>query len=162
FDVRVTGTGEAYRSMKKDEEGNVLYDEEYVWRDPSLYLNEEFLERCNGVPVILEHPETSTLTTEEYRTRTIGALKLPYIIGDDFWAIAGVQDDAAARIMSEQQLSTSPAVSWSDPDTNVAGKLKDGSNFLIEGKPTLLDHLAICWQGVWDKEGGPTGINVVR
>jgi 8-oxo-dGTP pyrophosphatase MutT (NUDIX family) len=162
FDVRVTGTGEAYRGMKKDEKGNVLYEEEYVWRDPSLYLNPEFLERCNGLPVILEHPETSTLTTEEYRTRTIGALTLPYVKVEEVWAIARVQDSAAAKIMTEQQLSTSPAVSWNDPSGNVSGKMKDGTNFLIETKPSLLDHLAICWQGVWDKGGESQGVNIVR
>lgn len=162
FDVRVTGTGEAYRSMKKDEKGNVLYEEEYVWRDPSLYLNPEFLERCNAVPVILEHPETSILTMEEYRTRNIGALTLPYIKGEEVWAIARVQDNAAAKIMSEQQLSTSPAVSWNNPNSNIAGKLEDGSNFLIESTPSLLDHLAICWQGVWDKGGDSQGVNIVR
>jgi 8-oxo-dGTP pyrophosphatase MutT (NUDIX family) len=162
FDVRVTGTGEAYRSVKKDEKGNILYDEEYVWRDPSLYLNPEFLERVNALPVILEHPETSTLTTEEYRTRNIGALTLPYIKAEEVWAIARVQDAAAAKIMSENQLSTSPAVSWNDSGGNVAGKLKDGTNFLIETKPTLLDHLAICWQGVWDKGGESQGVNIVR
>jgi hypothetical protein len=162
FDVRVTGTGEAFRSAKRDEKGDIVYDEERVWREPSIYLNPEFLERVNAVPVILEHPDTSTLTTEEYRKRTIGALTLPYIKGEEVWAIARIQDQAAAKIMTEEQLSTSPAVSWNDPTVNVAGKLRDGSNFMLEGKPTLLDHLAVCWQGVWDKDGAPQGINISR
>ncbi|ECJ2511921.1 NUDIX hydrolase, partial [Salmonella enterica subsp. diarizonae] len=29
---------------------------------------------------------------------------------------------------------------------------------LLEGNPVLLDHLAICEQGVWDKLGEPTGV----
>ena len=29
---------------------------------------------------------------------------------------------------------------------------------LIEAKPTMLDHLAICEVGVWDKGGGPAGV----
>lgn len=53
--IRITGTGVAYRQSL----------EEFVWRDPSLYLNPEFLERCNGLSVILEHPEESVLNTEE-------------------------------------------------------------------------------------------------
>src|SRR6185437_11692277 len=36
--LRITGTGAAYRAGI----------DEYVWRDPSLYMNEEFLERCKG------------------------------------------------------------------------------------------------------------------
>src|SRR5581483_6826534 len=29
---------------------------------------------------------------------------------------------------------------------------------LIEGKPSLLDHVCVCEQGVWDKGGPPTGV----
>ena len=39
--LRITGTGAAYRSGAN----------EFVWRDPSIYLNAEFLQRCNGLPV---------------------------------------------------------------------------------------------------------------
>ncbi|EJM4515722.1 NUDIX hydrolase, partial [Salmonella enterica] len=34
----------------------------------------------------------------------------------------------------------------------------DGEPLLLEGNPVLLDHLAICEQGVWDKLGEPTGV----
>lgn len=45
--IRITGTGLAYRTGLK----------EHVWRDPNLYLNDEFLQRCNGLPVIANHPD---------------------------------------------------------------------------------------------------------
>ena len=38
-------------------------------------------------------------------------------------------------------------------------KLKDGSTLLIEGKPALLDHIAIVSAGVWDKGGKPSGVS---
>jgi hypothetical protein len=38
--------------------------------------------------------------------------------------------------------------------------LEDGSVLLIEGKPSLLDHVAICELGVWDKGKDPEGIIV--
>jgi hypothetical protein len=33
---------------------------------------------------------------------------------------------------------------------------------LIEGKPILLDHIAICEVGVWDKGGPPTGVSTTN
>jgi 8-oxo-dGTP pyrophosphatase MutT (NUDIX family) len=149
FALRITGTGAAYR----------LELNEYVWRDPKLYLNDDFLARCNGLAVILEHPEKNQLDSEEYRDRNIGSIMLPYIKGDEVWGIAKILDDAGAAIMRERQLSTSPAVVFSTPGVNKQKRLDDGGTLLIEGKPSLLDHLAICEQGVWDKGGKPTGID---
>jgi hypothetical protein len=37
-------------------------------------------------------------------------------------------------------------------------RTEDGTPLLVEGKPWLLDHLAICEVGVWDKGGAPTGV----
>lgn len=148
FAVRITGTGAAYRSK-----GN-----EYVWRDPSLYLNDEFLARCNGLAVIFEHPEAATLDSDEFGERIIGSILLPYIKGDEVWGVAKIYDDAAISLMTSQQLSTSPAVVFRDADTNSSVELEDGAKLLIEGKPSLLDHLAICAQGVWDKGASPSGV----
>lgn len=148
FDLRITGTGVAYRHKL----------DEYVWRDPSLYLNDEFLARCNGLPVIFEHPPTNVLNSEEFKNRAVGTIMLPYIKGEEVWGIAKIFDAAAAEMMSSEQLSTSPAVVWRDPDVNDKLETESGAKFLIEGKPSLLDHLAICEQGVWDKGGEPTGV----
>ena len=46
-----------------------------------------------------------------------------------------------------------------DTKENFRVELEDGSTLLIEGKPSLLDHLAICERGVWDKGEEPSGIN---
>jgi 8-oxo-dGTP pyrophosphatase MutT (NUDIX family) len=146
FNMRITGTGLSYRSGIK----------EYVWRDSSLYLTERFVKRCNGLPVIFEHPKSATLNTKEYIDRNIGSVFVPYIKNDEVWAIVKVWDDYAARLMAENQLSTSPAVVLTGDDEKI--KTKDGQDLLIEGVPKLLDHLAICFQGVWDKLGPPKGI----
>ncbi len=150
FDIRITGTGIAYRRK---------FDE-FAFRDPNIYLNQDFLDRCNGLPVILEHPKTSTLNTEEFANRVVGTTFVPYIKGDEVWAIVKIFDIPTAKIMEKNQLSTSPAVVFRDPDVNLKMSMEDGSTLLVEGKPSLLDHIAICSLGVWDKGGDPTGINI--
>jgi 8-oxo-dGTP pyrophosphatase MutT (NUDIX family) len=150
FALRITGTGTAYRSKI----------DEYVYRKPENYLNQHFLDRCNGLPVIWEHPKAGKLDSKEFINRVIGTILLPYIQGEEVWGIAKIYDDEAAMQMASKQLSTSPAVVFRQTDGNVQERLEDGSNLLIEGKPSLLDHLAICEEGVWDKGGPPAGVEL--
>jgi len=154
FAIRITGTGISYRHARK----------EFVWRDPAVYLNDDFLARCNGLPVIWEHPEKSLLNNDEFHDRKIGSVFLPYLRADkadEVWAIAKIYDAEAIKEMTENVMSTSPAVNFADPTENDRIKLEDGKILLIEGKPSLLDHIAICPQGVWDKGGDPTGVESV-
>lgn len=144
YAIRITGTGVAYRSA----------DDEFVWRNPDDYLNEEFLARCNGLPVIFQHPEERLLNSEEYADRNIGSSFLPYIKDDEVWTIAKIYDDASLSLMSDEQLSTSPGVLATGPTI----ELEDGSKLMIESKPRLLDHIAVCGQGVWDKAASPSGV----
>ena len=147
--MRITGTGMAYRHKHK----------EYVWRSPEIFLNERFVKRCNGLPVIIEHPPGETLDTEEYRERNIGSILLPYIFESEVWGIAKIYDAAAAELLIEKKLSTSPAVVFRPSDGNTEGEI-DGSKILVEGDPSLLDHLAVCRSGVWDKGDEPNGISI--
>ena len=149
FALRITGTGAAYRRAL----------EEFVWRSPELYLNEEFLARCAGLPVIFEHPGRNSINTAEFANRVVGTVFFAYILGDEVWAIARVYDADAAKLMEDNQLSTSPAVVFRDPSVNAKVKLENGQTLLIEGKPSLLDHIAICPKGVWDKGGEPSGVS---
>ena len=154
FAIRITGTGASYRHARQ----------EFVWRDPSIYINDEFLARCNGLAVIWEHPEASLLDGEEFTNRIIGSIMLPYIPADkpdEVWGIAKIYDETAAQNMRDTQLSTSPAVNFADPTENDRVTLENGKVMLIEGKPSLLDHIAICENGVWDKGGDPTGVESV-
>ena len=150
FAVRVTGTGMAYRDAL----------DEFVWRDSSLYLNDEFLARVGGLPLIWEHPKQGSLNSKEFADRVIGACMFGYIKDEDVWAIARVYDDEAIRLMTEGQLSTSPGVVFGPKDGNVSGQNEDGETLLVEGKPSTLCHLAICAQGVWDKGHDPSGVLV--
>jgi len=148
FDIRITGTGTAYRKAL----------DEFVYRRPENYLTPEFLERCNGLPVIVDHPDSNVLDSEEYATRNVGSVFIPYIKNDEVWAIVKIYDADFAEKMADDQLSTSPSVVFRDPDLNEKMTLESGSTLLIEGKPSLLDHIAICDVGVWDKGGSPAGV----
>jgi len=150
FDVRITGTDTAYRESLN----------EYVYRPPEHYLNDEFLARCNGLPVIVDHPEGKALDSEEFRRRIIGTIFIPYIKGEEVWGIAKIFDEAGADLMLSTHGSTSPAVFFRRSDGNKTIEMDDGSHLLIEGIPSLLDHLAICGEGVWDKGNGPSGVNI--
>lgn len=154
--LRITGTGAAYRKAL----------DEYAWRDPSLYLNERFLARCNGLPVIVEHPEKEMLDSQEYADRNIGAVVYPYVgregiedaAGDEVWGVGRIIDRGAADYLEAHRLSTSPAVVFGPGGSGERIKLDDKKHLLIEADPALLDHLAICDLGVWDRSGGPAGI----
>ncbi len=148
FAMRVTGTGTAYRKAL----------DEFVYRRPENYLTPEFLERCAGLAVIFEHPDRNTLNSQEFADRVVGSIMFAYIVGDEVWGIAKIYDDTAIDIMTSQPMSTSPAVVFRDPKVNDTIELDNGNVILIEGKPSLLDHLAICARGVWDKGGDPTGV----
>lgn len=148
FAMRITGTGCAYR----------LGRDEYVWRDKSLYCNDAFLKRCNGLPVIWEHPEHSMLNSEEFNNRVVGTVLLPYIKDDEVWGIVRMFDADAITIIINKQMSTSPGVVFGKTSGNRKIEIDDGDLLLIEGNPKFIDHLAICAQGVWDKMDEPCGI----
>jgi len=148
FDLRITGTGAAYRDAL----------DEYAVRDCKKWLSDEFVERCNGLQVIFGHPERSGLNHDEYRERSIGAIVLPYVKGDEVWGIAKIFDEDAAKLMQTSHRSTSPGVT--PPKGSVPIVLESGAKVLDEGLPLILDHLAICEAGVWDKDGPPEGVRL--
>lgn len=154
--LRITGTGLAYRTGLK----------EHVWRDPNLYLNDEFLRRCNGLPVLANHPEDAMLTEEDYKTRTVGSVMLPYIKGDEVWAVVRVYVKSIVEEILKGTVSTSPSVIFNNASGNV--ETMDGdTNFLIEGTPFLIDHIALVTEshgtrGVWDKDEIPSGVEVTN
>ncbi|HAT7516907.1 TPA: NUDIX hydrolase [Kluyvera ascorbata] len=147
FAIRVTGTGVTWRSA----------DQQMAFRNPDDYLTPEFLQRVAGLPLIWLHPEKNTLDSNEFAKRVIGTLTNSWVAdNDEVWAIARVYDAEAAEIMATRQLSTSPTVTFSEvPDSIIK---VDGQPLLVEPSPQLLDHVAICEQGVWDKLLDPTGV----
>lgn len=152
YALRITGTGIAVRNP-----GDPI-EQEVTWRDPEIYLTEEFLARCNGLPVIVLHTEAPALTSQEFAERIVGTSAMPYIAGDEVWTIARIYDKAIGELLDTAQLSTSPNVVFLDKTKNSTITLADGTPVLVEGNPELIDHLAICMQGVWDKGGQPAGV----
>ncbi len=150
FDLRITGTGTSYRDTI----------DEHVYRPPGNFLTQEFVDRCNGLPLIFEHPDKKLIDTQEYRDRAIGTILYPYIDDDEVRGIAKVFDEDGAALMISTHASTSPTVLFRDAGSTQAIEFQDGRTILIEGKPSYLDHLAICKAGVWDKGGAPQGINL--
>lgn len=149
FVMRVTGTGASYRPEFQ----------EHVWRDAGYYLTPDFLARIGGLFVIWEHPPGDVLTQPEFEKRVIGSVMLPFIKEDEVWAVVRVMAQDAAQLMRDTQLSTSPAVTL-PPGKSQMRKLESGRTLIIESVPSLVDHLAVCEAGVWDKGGEPTGIAI--
>ncbi|EMP7085064.1 NUDIX hydrolase [Klebsiella variicola] len=147
FAIRVTGTGVTWRSA----------DQQMTFRNPDDYLTPEFLQRVAGLPLIWLHPEKNTLDSDEFAKRVIGTLTNSWVADKgEVWAVARVYDAEAAEIMETRQLSTSPTVRFFEvPDSIIE---IDGQPLLVEPSPELLDHVAICEQGVWDKLLNPTGV----
>lgn len=150
FNIRITGTGLSYR----------MNHDEFVWRDPSLYLNDRFIKRCNGLIVIWEHPEGTIVNSQEFADRIVGTVFLPYVPADkpdEVWAIVKMYDAAAIHELETNPYSTSPSVTLRRGSN--ATKDLDGEQLLIEGAPALIDHVALCSNGVWDKGGPPDGVD---
>lgn len=149
-DMRISGTGFSYRPKLN----------EWVYRRDTIYLTPDFLRRSSGIPIILQHPSTQILNSDEFSKRVVGTMFLPYIKGDEVWGIAKIYDKGAMAAILDNQLSTSPSVVFRDTKVNYTIEMEDGGSLLVEGKPSFVDHLAICEKGVWDKGGDATGIRI--
>ncbi|WP_332831544.1 DUF2213 domain-containing protein [Escherichia coli] len=151
--LRITGTGMAYRAEEK----------EFVWRSPKTYLNPQFLERCAGVPVIIGHPESKTLEDVGERSRIIGTVMLPYIRGDEVWGVCRIYGQEIIDYIQKArgEVSTSPSVVFCGASGGAeVPDVMGEDNFFIEGTPFLIDHIALVPLGVWDKGGKPSGVEV--
>lgn len=150
--IRITGTGVAYRDIRN----------EWCYRPAEVYLNDEFLARCAGLPVIFVHPEKKPkLDSKEFNDRIVGTVFVPYLEGEDVWAVCRIYDEPTIEILLKEKFSTSPGVVFSANSGNRTLKAADGTTLLIEGKPALLDHIALVTAGVWDKGGPPTGVSTI-
>src|SRR6516164_2858573 len=107
-DMRISGTGFSYRPKL----------DEWVYRRDTIYLTHEFLQRCSGIPIIMEHPSTQILNSDEFAQRIVGTMALPYIKEDEVWGIGRLYDSTAIKMVVEGELSTSPSVVFRDPKVN--------------------------------------------
>ncbi|MEH4647983.1 DUF2213 domain-containing protein, partial [Escherichia coli] len=153
--LRITGTGMAYRAEEK----------EFVWRSPQTYLNPQFLERCAGVPVIIDHPEGKTIEDVGERSRIIGTVMLPYIRGDEVWGVCRIYGQEIIDYIQKArgEVSTSPSVVFCGASGGAeVPDVMGEDNFFIEGTPFLIDHVALVPLGVWDMGvAGPFGFGMM-
>src|SRR5215472_298712 len=89
IDLRISGTGFSYRPKLN----------EWVYRRDTIYLTPEFLQRCNGLPIVMEHPDTQILDSDEFAKRIVGTMFLPYVKGDEVWGIAKIYDKGAISMI---------------------------------------------------------------
>jgi hypothetical protein len=97
------------------------------------------------------------LDSKEFKDRSVGTVFVPYVKGDEVWGIAKIFDAGVAELMNTIQTSTSPGVILFKHGMKTVGP-QDAEHLLIEGPPSLLDHIAIGPLGVWDKGGAPSGV----
>ena len=150
FTIRISGTGCRYRSQHA----------EYVWRDPDLWLSPEMLTRCVGLPVIIGHPAEGVLDSKEFLQRVIGIAVHTFVLDDELWGVMRVLDRDAAAELTDGEYDSSPAVVLSS-DENVVLDV-DGEKLLVEGRPSLIDHVAICRRGVWTAPGQNPGVEITQ
>ncbi|KUZ03027.1 hypothetical protein WS50_12810 [Burkholderia territorii] len=140
--ARLTGTGDVWRSKQGE-----------MFRPPDYYMTPEFLDRCAGVPVIMNHPADSA-TINPADVRIVGTVIHAFPNPADpteILCVLRIIDGFMQQDLLTKILSTSPSII-------VAGStMSDG--VIVEGAPIAApDHLAICELGVWDHQGPPSGI----
>lgn len=136
YRMRITGTGTVWRESTGD-----------TYRPPGKYINAEFIQRCVGLPIIIEHPESGVVDTED---KIVGTTVFAYVPDDkpeEVWCIARIIDGQAQDDLLSEKLSTSPSVITAPSQADQ------------EGDPVYIDHLAIVPLGVWDHDGPPSGID---
>lgn len=143
YAARMTGTGDVWRSKLGE-----------MYRPPDYYCTPEFLARCAGVPVIMNHP-TDSATINPADVKIVGTVIHAYPHPNDpteIWCVMRIIDGFIQEELLTKILSTSPSII-------VAGSLvSDG--VIVEGAPIAApDHLAICELGVWDHQGPAQGID---
>lgn len=145
--LRITGTGITER-YKETDNGDVLLDDNEkpitykINRSPEVFLSKTFLNACQGIPVLIEHPETDLLNSDNYNNHIIGTIVDTYVKDDvkEVWGIARVLDVNVVDLIKSGLKSTSPAVISNNIEV-------DG---VLEEHDPYIDHLALVVDGYWD------------
>jgi colicin import membrane protein len=147
--LRVSGTGCAYRASLK----------EFTWRPPEIWLSDEMIARCNGLPIIIGHPGGALMTSKDFGQRIVGIVVLAYTKDEELWGVARVLDETAAKLIEQGKFDSSPAVLFPEGRVGVYIDV-DGDKLLVEGEPQFVDHVGLIWTGdgnvgVWSRDNGP-------
>ena len=78
--------------------------------DPAIWLSQEMIARCAGLPVIVAHPPGGTLDGDELAQRIIGTIVFSFVRGDELWGVARIIDDDTARALAD--LEWTQARAW--------------------------------------------------
>ncbi|MEJ0095426.1 MAG: DUF2213 domain-containing protein [Methylocella sp.] len=151
--LRLSGTGVAYRPSVN----------EYVFRDPDIWLSDEMRRRVLGLPVVIEHPADNALTSRYFGERCVGSIVHSFVRNDELWGVARVLDSTACSMIAGGMFDTSPGVLL-EPGASATVDI-DGTPMLVEGAPMLLDHIALVYvglgnHGVWTRTSGANGPGV--
>jgi hypothetical protein len=132
FDMRISGTGLAYREAGY---------KRMIYRDPNKFLTKKLLDLCNGLPIIFNHNKIN-------QAAIIGNVFYPYInyTSKEIRAIVKIYDKQIANYLANSLQSTS--CDFVCKTTKI-----HGLNLEIDEPPITCDHLAILPNGigVWDK-----------
>jgi hypothetical protein len=90
----------------------------------------------------------------------IGIAVHTFVLDDELWGVMRVLDRDAAAELTDGEYDSSPAVVLSS-DENVVLDV-DGEKLLVEGRPSLIDHVAICRRGVWTAPGQNPGVEITQ
>jgi hypothetical protein len=152
--LRISGTGVVYRQSRK----------EFAFRDPAIWLSAEMQRRAIGVPVIVEHPPTSILTSRYFGGRCVGMIVHSFVRNAELWGVARIIDANACELIAAGLFDTSPSVQFPPASSGGTGARTAGG-ILVEASPALLDHVALVYtgegnKGVWTRSDGGNGPGV--
>lgn len=143
--IRVSGTGVAWRQAV----------DEFCLREKSIWLTDDMCARASCLPIIVEHPDSGLLNSQEFAARAVGMTVHAFVRGDDLMAVARVLDAGINQMLIDGSIEdTSPAVSFAS-GTALQRINVDGKTLLIEPPPSLIDHVALVVRGVWTRDGSP-------
>jgi hypothetical protein len=158
--LRLSGTGVAFRRSAGP-------NGEFVFRDKADWCSVSMLRRALGLPCVVEHPSTGSLTSTSFALTCVGYIIYSYVhpIEDAPWGILRCLDANAAKLIAEGVFDTSPGVIIA-PE-NCATIEVEGRTLLVEGPPLLWDHVALVDhtdgnRGVWTRCGDTPGVEVTE
>lgn len=147
--LRITGTGITERVIL-DTDGLPLLrkgEPQYykINRMPEEFLSDKFLEACNGIPVLIQHPEDTNdrfLDGINYKDHTVGTIVKAFVKEEnEVWGVARILDPLVLNLILNGLNSTSPAISSHNSIR------EDG---LTDEHFDYIDHLALVVDGYWD------------
>lgn len=150
--VRITGSGLNFRKLG---DSVIVAD-----RSKGEFFNEAFLEHCKSLPIIVEHPtdekgekdmlHTDTLSNNAIVGNTIDAW-IDNTNDDEIWGLARIYDKSILEKIQKGEIkSTSPGIRIFYKETDPDFKTET---------PYVINHLAFCEKGHWDKDDGRVAID---